>query len=209
MSYAAFSQTAGTLALLSALAGAVLFALWILPAGRRELVGRLAGEERSLTGLAWVTAAVSMAGSLYYSEVLGLVPCVLCWYQRIAMYPLVLMLGVALLVQDGRVWRYGLPLSVVGLGIAAYHVLIQFRPALDAGTCSAAAPCTARYVAVYGFVSIPVMAGSGFLLITSLLLTLRAVDRAVDPEDLREVTEGRALAGATDTGSRTDSGPGA
>ena len=177
LSYAAFSQTAGTLALLAALSGAGLFVLWALPAGRRELADRLDGEERSLMGLAWMTAALSMAGSLYYSEVFGLIPCVLCWYQRIAMYPLVLVLGVALVVRDGRVWRYGLPLSVVGLVIAAYHVLIQFQPALDAGTCTAAAPCTARYVAVYGFISIPVMAGSGFLLITSLLLTLRAVDR--------------------------------
>jgi hypothetical protein len=178
LSYAAFSQTAGTLALLAAIAGLLLLVTWLVPAGRRALVARLGGEERSLVGLAWLTAAVASTGSLYYSEGFGLVPCVLCWYQRIAMYPLVLVLGVGLLTRDGRVWRYGLPLSVVGLLIAAYHVLIQFQPSLDAGTCSAAAPCTARYVAVYGFISIPVMAGSGFLLITALLLTLRSVHRA-------------------------------
>jgi disulfide bond formation protein DsbB len=183
LSYAAFSQSAGTLALLAALAGLGLLLLLALPGLRRRLQERLAGEERSLIGLAWGTAAVATAGSLYYSEVAGLVPCVLCWYQRIAMYPLVLVLGVAFVAADRRVWRYGLPLSLVGLVIAAYHVLIQFQPALDAGTCSAAAPCTARYVAVYGFVSIPVMAGSGFLLLSALLLTLRSVrsSDAVDP----------------------------
>jgi hypothetical protein len=209
LSYAAFSQTAGTLALLAALSGAGLFFLWALPAGRRELVARLGGEERSLVGLAWMTAALSMAGSLVYSEAFGLVPCVLCWYQRIAMYPLVLVLGVALLVRDAHAWRYGLPLSVVGLLIAAYHVLIQFQPALDAGTCSDAAPCTARYVAVYGFISIPVMAGSGFLLITSLLLTLRAVDREGLRREPPEVTEVRAPVEATETVSPTDSSSGA
>ena len=115
----------------------------------------------------------------------------------------------ALLVRDGRVWRYGLPLSVVGLAIAAYHVLIQFQPALDAGTCSAAAPCTARYVAVYGFISIPVMAGSGFLLITSLLLTLWAVDRKGLRMGSGKVPEDRTPAETMETGSRRDSGSGA
>jgi disulfide bond formation protein DsbB len=181
LSYAAFSQTAGTLAILAALLGVALLLLVALPAGRHLLADRLAGEERSLVGLAGLVAAASMVGSLYYSEVAGLVPCVLCWYQRIAMYPLVLVLGVGFVTRDSRVWRYGLPLAVVGLLIAAYHVLIQFQPALDAGTCTAAAPCTARYVAVHGFVSIPVMAGSGFLLISGLLLTVRAV-RSTDSE---------------------------
>lgn len=183
MSYAAFSQSAGTLALLAALLGMILVVLVAVPEGRRLLTHRLAGEERSLVGLAGLVAAASMVGSLYYSEVAGLVPCVLCWYQRIAMYPLVLVLGVGFLTRDAGVWRYGLPISVVGLLIAAYHVLIQFQPALDAGTCTAAAPCTARYVAVFGFVSIPVMAGSGFLLISGLLLAVRAVDGALHEAD--------------------------
>lgn len=108
-------------------------------------------------------------GSLYYSEVVGFVPCELCWWQRIAMYPLVLVLGVAAVRGDRRVAWYGLPLSVVGLAIALYHILIQFQPTLDVGMCDGGVPCTARYLSVFGFVSIPVMASGGFLLVTGLL----------------------------------------
>lgn len=173
MDFAAVSRSLSSLSLLAMASGALLLVVWLLPAGRARLRHELAGRQRTLLGLALLVAAVSTGGSLYYSEVAGFVPCVLCWYQRIAMYPLVAVLGVATLVSDSRAWRYGLPLSLPGLAVAVYHVTIQFRPALDVGTCSAEAPCTARYVNEFGFVSIPVMAGAGFLLISALLLTLR------------------------------------
>jgi hypothetical protein len=170
------TRSLSSLALLSAFAGLVLLGILVVPAGRARLRRALAGDERGLLALAWITALVASAGSLYYSEVAGLPPCLLCWYQRIAMYPLVLVLGVGAVTADGRAWRYGLPLSVAGLLIAVYHVIIQYRPALDVVTCDAAAPCTVRYVAAFGFVSIPVMAASGFLLISALLLTTRTTD---------------------------------
>jgi disulfide bond formation protein DsbB len=118
-----------------------------------------------------------MGGSLYFSEVVGFVPCLFCWYQRIAMYPLVPILGVALLLGDSRVWRYVLPLSGIGLLLSIYHSIIELRPSLAVGTCEAAAPCTVRLFAVLGFISIPVMAGTAFLLISALMLVLRSVER--------------------------------
>jgi disulfide bond formation protein DsbB len=93
------------------------------------------------------------------------------------MYPLVFVLGVGLLRSDANAWRFALPLSVVGFLIAAYHVTIQWRPNLDVGTCNTGAPCTGRYLSVFGFISIPTMAGAAFLLITVLLLLVRSLER--------------------------------
>ena len=94
------------------------------------------------------------------------------------MYPLVVVLGVGMLRADAGVWRFALPLPLIGLLIAAYHVTIQWRPTLDVGTCDVGAPCTGRYVAVFGVVSIPTMAGAAFLLITSLLFLVRLLEES-------------------------------
>ena len=80
--------------------------------------------------------------------------------------------------REARVWRLGLPLSLTGLAISIYHVSIQWQPSLDVGACTSGAPCTGRYVAVFGFISIPTMAGAVFLAITGLMLLVRAAGRA-------------------------------
>ncbi|MBL8343832.1 MAG: disulfide bond formation protein B, partial [Rubrivivax sp.] len=74
--------------------------------------------------LAWLLALLATAGALFLGEVMGKTPCVLCWYQRIAMFPLVLVLGMGLFASDARSARYALPLAGVGWGIAAYHLLV-------------------------------------------------------------------------------------
>ena len=109
--------------------------------------------------------------SLLYSEVYDLIPCRLCWYQRVAMYPLALVLIIAALKRaNAEARRYGLPLSLIGGGIAAYHYLIQQFPSLEGGACSIDVPCSAPYVWKYDFVSIPYMALAGFALIGVLLV---------------------------------------
>ena len=153
------------------------------PGSRRRMAGALAGRAAHPIGWAWTVALVASAGSLYLSEVVGFVPCLLCWYQRIAMYPLVIVLGVAMVRGDAGVWRYGLPLAAIGAMVAAYHVAIQLQPSLDAGMCSAGASCTGRYLAVFGFVSIPVMAGGGFLLVSVLMALVGVLDRRTAMED--------------------------
>ena len=107
-----------------------------------------------LLPLALVIAAVSTAGSLYYSEVAGYVPCEMCWYQRICMYSLVPVLAVALVRRDRRGGWYGLPLALAGLGLSVYHYQLQVFPG-QGSTCDAAAPCTDQWVDSLGFVSIP------------------------------------------------------
>lgn len=181
---------AGSALLAFALAVGLGLALAV-PGFRDGLVDGLLGRARHPIAWAWVVALTASVGSLYLSEVVGFVPCTLCWYQRILMYPLVLVLGVGMVRGDAGVWRYALPLPLVGLLIAAYHVTIQLQPSLDAGVCSAGVSCSARYLAVFGFVSIPVMAAAGFLLVTALLLTLRAVDIRQE-EQLRPAAQGSA-----------------
>lgn len=173
--FAALTLYLAVLALAAAAAAVALVGMLGTPGGRHRLVHALAGRERHPIAWAWGVALVATAGSLYLSEGAGLVPCVLCWYQRIAMYPLVLVLGVALVRGDPGGWRFALPLPLIGLAISSYHVAIQLQPDLDVGTCTSGVPCTARYIAVFGFVSIPVMAGAAFLLILALLLLLRTL----------------------------------
>lgn len=141
-----------------------------------SLVLRLVAPMETQTGLAdasrwlaWAVAAVATAGSLIYSEVYHFEPCLLCWFQRIAMYPLAIVLLVGALRRDRAVRLYGLPLSVIGLGISIWHYFIQTFPSLEGGSCDPTNPCSAKWVEVFGFVSIPFMAGAGFLLITVLL----------------------------------------
>jgi len=123
--------------------------------------------------IAWLVATVATAGSLYYSEVAGFVPCVLCWYQRIAMYPLSAVLAVAAIRRDGQVWRYVLPPTVVGGLIATYHYQLQRFPSQSSLTCDAEVPCTQTWVWEFHYISIPLMALTGFVFITTLVLLAR------------------------------------
>ncbi len=171
MDFVGMSRTLGGLVLLAMIGSGLLLVLLAGGRGRKVLRTELGGRTRLLIGMGWLVAATASGGSLYFSEVVGFVPCLLCWYQRIAMYPLVVVLGVAWFIRDEGSWRYVLPISILGFLVSAYHYTIQWRPALDVVTCDAAAPCTARYLAVMGFMSIPFMAGIGFLLIGMLMVT--------------------------------------
>jgi disulfide bond formation protein DsbB len=140
--------------------------------------------------LAAVVAATSMFGSLYFSEVLHFVPCELCWYQRIAMYPMAPMLGIAAVRRDLEIRRYAWVLAGIGAVIAAYHYTIEWLPNLEVKACSTEVPCTAVYVRELGFVSIPFMALSGFIAIAILLHVATRV-RATHSEEtpVKEVVQ--------------------
>lgn len=179
---ALYSTIITTLGILAPVAVVLALGLGVtlsLSGGRESLRGALVGQERHVIGWAGGVALMAMLGSLYLSEIVHFLPCLLCWYQRIAMYPLVAVLGVGMLRSDPAVWRFAIPLPVIGFLIAAYHVTIQWRPNLDVGTCAIGAPCTGRYVAVFGFISIPTMAGAAFLLITALLMLVRTLETGV------------------------------
>jgi len=126
--------------------------------------------------LAFITALVATLGSLYFSEVMGFPPCTLCWYQRIGIYPLIAILGVALWSGDKNVWRYVLPLSLAGLVISVYHNLIYYN-VISEGIipCQKGVSCATRFIAWLGFIDIPLLSFAAFLLINIFaILAMRA-----------------------------------
>jgi disulfide bond formation protein DsbB len=120
--------------------------------------------------IAWIVVVVTTFGSLYYSEHFGFVPCHLCWYQRIAMYPLVVVLGVGWFRRDAKVWITALPFVVIGAPISLYHWLVERVPSLaETSSCSVDAPCSTPYFEKLGFVTLAWMCLSSFLLVGTLL----------------------------------------
>jgi len=120
--------------------------------------------------MAWVVALLATAGSLYFSEVAGFEPCLLCWYQRIAMYPQVVILAIAAARRETAGALYSAALAGIGAVIAAYHVALEWVPALDSGTCDPDNPCTLVWFRVFGFISLPTLALAAFLLILTFTL---------------------------------------
>ncbi|MFB6284461.1 MAG: disulfide bond formation protein B [Halobacteria archaeon] len=112
---------------------------------------------------AFAVAVVATVGSQYFGRVMGLTPCELCWYQRIFMYPLVLIIGVGIYKHD-KVGRYVLPLSILGFVTASYHNYLQVTPSMT-GTCDSVVPCTAVLYRFMGL-SIPMMSLIAFSLIS-------------------------------------------
>lgn len=123
----------------------------------------------AITG-AWSVATLAMAGSLYFSEVAHFPPCTLCWYQRIVMYPLVLILGIAAIRRDTAIRLYVIPLALIGVVISSYHYLLEWFPAIDSGACVVGVPCTTVWFREFGFASIPFLALVAFLLIITFLM---------------------------------------
>ncbi|HEY3669840.1 MAG TPA: disulfide oxidoreductase [Acidimicrobiia bacterium] len=132
---------------------------------------------------AWIVATVTTVGSLYYSEHAGFVPCELCWYQRIVMYPLVIVLGVAVLRRDRAVWMTALVFVVIGTPLSLYHWLVERVPAFEeSSSCSATTPCSAPWFEKLGFVTLAWMAMSAFLLIGALMVCTLLGTRQMEPE---------------------------
>jgi disulfide bond formation protein DsbB len=120
--------------------------------------------------LAWLVALAATAGALFLGEVMGKTPCVLCWYQRIAMFPLVLVLGVGLFDGDARSARYALPLAWAGWGLALYHCLVFWDVVSEAlSPCRQGVSCADADLQVAGFVPIPLLSLMAFSAILALL----------------------------------------
>ncbi|UDY35431.1 disulfide bond formation protein B [Dermatobacter hominis] len=127
--------------------------------------------------LAFAVATTCTLGSLYMSEVRHFTPCDLCWYQRICMYPLVVVLGIAALRRDRGIWRYVLPIALIGAAISTYHYLHERFPDAVATSCSLEASCSTLWIWELHFLSIPGMAWVGFVLIATLVLVARSAER--------------------------------
>ncbi len=119
---------------------------------------------------AWVIALMSMAVSLYFSEVLGFIPCNLCWYGRILMYPLVVIIGIGIIRRDKGWVTYAAPLVAAGWLLELFHSLLQWGIIPETLTrCVATVPCTTKYINYFGFVTIPFL---GLLAFTGLAVSI-------------------------------------
>lgn len=140
------------------------------------VAGPLTGLRKVVWGyelwLAFLVAGIATAGSLFFSQVAHFVPCELCWFQRIFMYPLALLTLLAALADDYRVARYLLPLPVIGAGFSAYHLLVENGVVRESQGCQISAPggCAVRWVDEFGYVTIPTLALTAFGLVFAFLL---------------------------------------
>jgi disulfide bond formation protein DsbB len=120
----------------------------------------------SMLFLAWASSLIATMGSLYFSEIMKYEPCVLCWYQRILMYPMVILLGLAYVRKDFQAAFYSTILSGIGLLVSLYHYSIQKVSILtESAPACGRVPCTGEYINLFGFITIPFLALTGFLII--------------------------------------------
>ncbi|HLM36664.1 MAG TPA: disulfide bond formation protein B [Gaiellaceae bacterium] len=166
-------------------AGQVLAALLVL-LGLAWLAGVRGSAEmlrRALAGyelwLVFLVSSIATGGSLFLSEVAGFIPCELCWFQRICMYPLSIVSLLAALANDRRVARYLLPLPLVGSGVAVYHLLVENGVVEQARACLLSAPggCATKWIEEFGYVTIPTLALTGFALSLAFLLLATVGER--------------------------------
>ena len=120
----------------------------------------------------FLVSSIATGGSLFFSEVAGFVPCELCWYQRICMYPLSIVSLLMALANDRRAARYLLPLPLVGAGVSIYHLLVENGVVEQAKACLLSAPggCATKWINEFGYVTIPTLALTGFALTFAFLL---------------------------------------
>ena len=142
---------------------------------RNSQTERIGGN---LLYLAWIIALIATVGSLFFSEVMQLPPCVLCWYQRIAMYPLVLIIGVGIVTRDSRMKNYALPLCLIGLAISIYHNLLYYGLIPESITpCTEGISCTSRQIEWLGFITIPLLALAAFISLAVCLLLYKSKEK--------------------------------
>lgn len=128
--------------------------------------------------VAWLIAVIATLGSLYFSEVRNFIPCTLCWYQRILMYPLVILLGIASYRRDTGIIRYVLPMTVLGVLFAGYHYMLEKIPGFAGPTlCRVGIPCDYEWINWLGFITIPFLSLVAFTLITATLIGTLKSDR--------------------------------
>lgn len=124
--------------------------------------------------LTWILVSASTLGSVFFSHIMDFAPCVLCWYQRICLFPLVIILATGLFPFDKRVIAYSLPIAIVGWLTAFYHNLLysDIIPQ-DLQPCSKGISCTEKYIDLFGFLTIPMLSLISFSTIIILLVFLK------------------------------------
>jgi disulfide bond formation protein DsbB len=183
--------------IVAALAGLVLSRL------SPRLRGRWDGAREAITPYAlpgaFVVSVIAVSGSLFFQYGAQFTPCTDCWFQRICMYPQVLLLGVAAFRSDLFTARlYAAPLAFIGSGVSVYQLMLQHFFPEPAGGCGIGVPvCSGSYINEFGFITIPFLALSGFWLILTLLFTARDDEPAAETDD--DIDEPMAVADRAET----------
>ncbi len=137
------------------------------PAGKSDL-------DWNLLFAAWMVALLATAGSLFFSYVMEFAPCVLCWYQRIFLFPLVVVLARGLFPLDRGAVKYGLPLAILGWVVAAYHNLVYAGVVPESlQPCAKGVSCTEEYISLFGLLSIPALSLIAFTTLAGILIALQ------------------------------------
>jgi disulfide bond formation protein DsbB len=134
-------------------------------------------RHRFVLGATALVAAAATAGSLWFSLGLGLVPCTLCWYQRVLMYPLAVVLGIAFVERRTEVWKTAVPFVALGTPVAAYHTVLQITGPSATSRCTTGGCATVQYQTLGGLVTIPRLSLLGFVLVGVGVAYLATRDR--------------------------------
>lgn len=145
-----------------------------------RLISLIEHSKQILVYTAWLISIIAFLGSVTFSEVLKLAPCKLCWIQRIFMFPLVFILGVGIIFKDDKIPFYVLPLSLIGMAISFYHVLL-YRGLIPESKafCELGISCTTKYVEFFGFLSIPALSFIAFFAITVLMFYYHSLGKNI------------------------------
>ncbi|MGN1400460.1 MAG: disulfide oxidoreductase [Bacillus sp. (in: firmicutes)] len=123
-------------------------------------------RKETILFVAWAVSIIATFGSLYFSEIRGFTPCTLCWYQRIIMYPFTILLGIAVVKKDFGMAFYSMIISGIGIAVSSYHYALQKLSFLaDAAPSCGQIPCTGQYINWFGFITIPFLALTAFIMI--------------------------------------------
>jgi disulfide bond formation protein DsbB len=148
---------------------------WLTMTDQTEPASATEGDPFLFAYVAWTIALAAMLGSLFFGEVMKLPPCTLCWYQRLFLFPLPLVLGVGIVLRDRRLAAYALPFVIVGVAVAIYHNLIYWGVIPeDLSPCTETLSCKTKQIEWLGFITIPVMSLTAFLSVLVCLLAHRA-----------------------------------
>ena len=135
---------------------------------------KLDSSSSTFVFLAFLVSLIATFGSLFFSEIMNFIPCSLCWYQRIFMYPLVFLFAINLLFPDDKIFKYAFPLVLVGWGISIYHNLLMFKIIPEKlSPCIQGVPCSVDYINWLGFITIPLLSFFAYTIVLILLIILK------------------------------------
>ena len=124
--------------------------------------------------LSFITASIATLGSLFFSEIMEFIPCSMCWYQRIFMYPLVIIFLINMLYPDDKIVKYAMPIVLIGWSFSIYHNLLMFEIIPESIVpCVQGVPCSTEYINWLGFITIPFLSFIAYSVILILLLLIK------------------------------------